>query len=341
MVSSGTVHSDLSSISSSLSNYSSETGSLAGSWQGPSYDSFSSKTEEFVSEYKSALESCMNAFATACDLYLEYKNAKDNLKIAQDNYGKATDYYNRAASCNDSAGMSRAKSDMNQAKTEIDKYTKIMEEKKVQIEANLQSASSVKLTASSMSNSANSSVGLQNNSANGGLQQISVTGSNVLNGNVIDTSKPVGAGTKYNLSDDDLAYLGYVAKREQGSVGGAKLELSLMANLYEKNQSKYSNVVDYVQNSGWFSSYSTSGYSYPGDEYVSAAKEVIANGNRYFSNNVVEHDCLSDISSISTGSVKDRSSYIPGETVIKNKYGAEYVFVGFAPDGGDPFGYMV
>ena len=44
------------------------------------------------------------------------------------------------------------------------------------------------------------------------------TGELVLNGNIIDTSKPVTTGEKYNLSDDDLAHLAYVAYREQGSV---------------------------------------------------------------------------------------------------------------------------
>ena len=160
-------------------------------------------------------------------------------------------------------------------------------------------------------------------------------------GNVIDVSSPVKTGEKYNLSDDDVAYLAYVAKREQGSVAGSKLELSLMCNLYEKSKGKYKSVVDYVKNSGWFAKDSTSSYQNPGADYVNAAKEVITEGNRYLPDNVVEHDCLSDITSISTGSVSNSSNYIPGKTVIKNRYGAKYVFVGFAPNGGDPFGYKV
>ena len=167
------------------------------------------------------------------------------------------------------------------------------------------------------------------------------TGEIVLNGSIIDTSKPVTIGEKYNLSDDDLAHLAYVAYREQGSVEGAKLELSLMCNLYEKNKSKYSSVRDYVDNSGWFASGSRKGYSYPGDNYFAAAKEVINEGQRYLPTNVVEHDCLSDITSISTGSSNSRSDYVPGKTVVKNRYDATYVFVGFAPNGGDPFGYLV
>lgn len=160
-------------------------------------------------------------------------------------------------------------------------------------------------------------------------------------GNVIDTSTPVTTGNKYNLSDEDLKYLAYVACREQGSVEGAKIELSLMANLYEKNKSKYKNVRDYVDNSGWFASGSRKGYKYPGDSYYNAAKEVLNDGNRYLTSNVVEHDCISDITSSSTGSKKDKSSYVAGKTVLTNRYGAKYVFVGFAPNGGDPFGYLV
>jgi hypothetical protein len=170
---------------------------------------------------------------------------------------------------------------------------------------------------------------------------VNVSGTNVTNGNIIDTSTPVGEGTKYNLSDDDLAHLAYVALREQGSVEGAKLELSLMANLYEKNASRYSSVRDYVENSGWFASGSRTGYSYPGDAYVQVAREVLNEGKRYLPSNVVEHDCISDLTSSSTGSVSDRSSYIPGQTVLANRYGSRYMFVGFAPNGGDPFGYLV
>jgi len=177
-------------------------------------------------------------------------------------------------------------------------------------------------------------------SSNGNSVSIGSGGAKV-DGNVINASSPVTSGNQYNLSDDDLAYLAYVAKQEQGSVDGAKLELSLMANLYEKNKSKYSDVKDYVKNSKWFASRSVNNYSYPGDDYYNAAKEVLNDGNRYLESNVVEHDCLSDISSISTGSVGNRSDYIPGETIIKNKMGATYKFIGFAPNNGDPFGYLV
>ncbi len=163
---------------------------------------------------------------------------------------------------------------------------------------------------------------------------------NVKNGNVIDTNTPVTSGKQYSLSDDELAYLAYVAKQEQGSVEGAKVELSLMANQYERSGSS-KEIDDYIRNSKWYASGSRTGYSYPGDSYVQAARDVLSDGNRYVGSNVVEHDYMGDITSISTGSKSNRSNYIPGETVITNCYGAKYVFVGFAPNNGDPFGYLV
>ena len=114
-----------------------------------------------------------------------------------------------------------------------------------------------------------------------------------------------------------------------------------MSKLYEKNKSKYKSVRDYVDYSGWFAKGSRTGYKYPGDDYFRVAKEIINGGQRYLPTNVVEHDCISDISSISTGSRSNKSDYIPGKTVINNVYTARYVFVGFAPNGGDPFGYLV
>ncbi len=165
MVSSGMVNSDSMSFMSSFSNFDSSISGLSAAWQGDSYNNFKSQVADFSSSFSTTITQQMNSFAKACDLYLEYKSAKDNLKIAQSNYAKAADYYNRAASCNDSTGMGRAKSDMNRLKTEIDKYIKIMEEKKVQIQASLQEASSEKLDASSISTSNSSAFGTSLNSA--------------------------------------------------------------------------------------------------------------------------------------------------------------------------------
>jgi len=70
--------------------------------------------------------------------------------------------------------------------------------------------------------------------SDGGSQTVVTTGAkcNLVNGNVIDTSKPFTTGKKYGYSDDDLKHLAYVGMREQGSVSGAKIEMTLMINLY-------------------------------------------------------------------------------------------------------------
>ena len=169
------------------------------------------------------------------------------------------------------------------------------------------------------------------------------------NSNIISTEVPVSVGKTYDLSQEDINYLAYVAMKEQASPEGAKIELSLILNRYEQNNRGYDNVRDYVKNCGWWSSSSTSNYKYPGDEYVAIAEDVLLDGNRYLPNNVVEHDYIGDITSVKVNGVSidpsDRSAYVPYETVIKNCYGATYTFVGFAPTSewgvkGDPFGYI-
>lgn len=165
----------------------------------------------------------------------------------------------------------------------------------------------------------------------------------------IDTNVPCAQGTQYNLSEEDKKYLAYVVKQEQGSAEGAKVELSLIINRYEKYGKNYDNVRDYVQNSGWFASGSTDNYKEPPAEYVDAVNDVLVDGNRYLPTNVVEHDCARNIVSVKVNGEEinknDRHLYVPYETVIENEWGAKYTFVGFAPTTewgvkGDPFGYM-
>ena len=72
---------------------------------------------------------------------------------------------------------------------------------------------------------------------------------------------------------------------------------------------------------------------------LAGVKDALVNGNRTLPLFVDEHDCFGDIESISTGSVRDRSAYVQGKTVVKNTYGSTWTFWCF-PDGhSDPFGY--
>lgn len=135
MVSGGTVSSDLGTLTSSLSKYSSEIDGLSSIWKGPSYDNLISKANDFVSEYTSTISGQMDAFASACDLYSQYVTAKNNYNISVSNY-------NKAANAKDTNYLATFKSD-------IDKYSNEMNTLKGQIESLLAKASSTKLEATS------------------------------------------------------------------------------------------------------------------------------------------------------------------------------------------------
>ena len=153
--------------------------------------------------------------------------------------------------------------------------------------------------------------------------------------------------TKYALSDEQLLKIARLCQQEQGTVAGAKAEASLMANQLETSASrkkKYGTGADglynWVRNGGWFSRAA----HWMDNGSVSAAVlaavgDVFVDGNRTLPLYVDEHDCLSDIKSISTGSVKDRNAYVQGKTVVKNRYGSTWTFWCFPDKSSDPFGY--
>lgn len=145
--------------------------------------------------------------------------------------------------------------------------------------------------------------------------------------------------TTYTLSNSQLKGIANLCYQEQGTIKGASAEASIMCNLFEK-QKKYTDLYDYVRNGGWFarSAYWMDNGSSSG-AVVEAVKDVIINGNRTLPTYVDEHDCFSDIKSISTGDVYDRDAYIKDVTVIKNVYGSTYTFYEFPDSYSDPFGY--
>ena len=152
---------------------------------------------------------------------------------------------------------------------------------------------------------------------------------------------------KYTLTSTQLQKLANLCVQEQGSVNGVKAEASLMANLLETSptrQEKWGTdgnaLYNYVRNGGWF--YRAAYFmdnTKVAKKYVDAVRDVLVNGNRTLPQYVDEHDCFSDIASISTGSVRDRSAYIQDETIIHNKMGSTYTFYSFPASGSDPFGY--
>lgn len=153
--------------------------------------------------------------------------------------------------------------------------------------------------------------------------------------------------TKYALTDDQLVRIARLCQQEQGTVTGAKAEASLMANQLETSasrRSKYGTGADglynWVRNGGWFAKaahWMDNGKV--SDAVLVGVKDVLVNGNRTLPLFVDEHDCLSDIKSISAGEVKDKSAYIQGKTVVKNRYGSTWTFWCFPDSTSDPFGY--
>ena len=152
---------------------------------------------------------------------------------------------------------------------------------------------------------------------------------------------------KYKLTATQLQKIANLCVQEQGSLAGVKAEASLMANLLETSeyrQNKYgtdgAGLYNFVRNGGWFyrAAYFMDGPKV-GQKYVEAVKDVLVNGNRVLPQYVDEHDCFSDISSISTGSVYNRDDYIQNKTIVRNKMGSVYTFYSFPASGSDPFGY--
>ena len=143
----------------------------------------------------------------------------------------------------------------------------------------------------------------------------------------------------YQLTDEQVLACARLCQQEQGTAKGAAAEMSLALNLYEKNQSRYSSVYDYMRNSGWFANaaYFMDNGRCNGDTLTAVIS--VLTGNRTLPEYVDEHDCFADILSISTGNKYVKSDYIPDVTAIKNTYGAEYTFYCFPDDNSDPFGY--
>lgn len=147
MVSSGTVNSDLNSTLTSLENYNTNIQSLNGSWQGDSYTNLVNKAEQFLNEYKSTIQGEMSAFASACDLYIEYQNVKKEI--------------------NELSALSSNKSGKTDYSSQIAALEEKLQRLKQEIEASLQSASSTSLSTSG----ANTEVGgLGGDSSNASLQ---------------------------------------------------------------------------------------------------------------------------------------------------------------------------
>lgn len=132
MVSSGKVNGDLSSISKSLSQYTSAISGLSGAWEGESYNNLSSKANDFIGDAEGKISKGMEAFANACDAYEEYLKLKDELK----------DYKSKLSSAK------AADSDTNDMSSKISYYNGLISSKNDEIEAKKKEIKSYLSTAS-------------------------------------------------------------------------------------------------------------------------------------------------------------------------------------------------
>ena len=171
-----------------------------------------------------------------------------------------------------------------------------------------------------------------------------------------DTSSTPSSGTPatgtgkfptYNLNDAQLKGVANILQHEQSGYEGMQAEASLMANLVDISGDDKATVDNLVKKAtgGWFAK-GKSRFNNPGnpnETAMDAARKVLIEGKRTVPRYVNEHDCFSDLTSVTTDgkSIKpsDRSAYKPHNTKISNRYGAKGIFHSFPNSESDPFYY--
>lgn len=160
-----------------------------------------------------------------------------------------------------------------------------------------------------------------------------------------------GEFTKYtDLTEQQIQELANLCKQEQGSLEGAAAEASLMANRFELYGNRFGTgaqgLYNYVRNSRWWADagyYMSNGSA--GEEYKEVVKAVLVNGKRTVPGYIDEHDCFSDLSSVTNNGtpvtrISERSQYVQHVTKIDNNYESSYTFYSFPTSTSDPFGYI-
>lgn len=184
-------------------------------------------------------------------------------------------------------------------------------------------------------------------------------------------------GQQYSLTEDEIKGVARMAWMENKCNDEAfRTEVSLMANLYEKNghgMGLTAYLTQAVGSGGWFATYKhfngfvgenaeelTRQFESEAEKWTKIVKEVLLGGERNLPPQIIEHDCFGDIVWVEVNGVKtyaenpggchgtglsDKSLYVTGQTKIHTVYQSEneyYVFYRFAggENGcGDPFGY--
>ncbi len=152
---------------------------------------------------------------------------------------------------------------------------------------------------------------------------------------------------KYNLNEQQIKGLAHIVEGEQPGIEGHYAEASLMANLNDISGNDKATTKNLIHRatSGWFAN-GAYRYNHPGNPAstaIQAVRDVIVGGKRTLPRYVNEHDCFSDLTSVSNNgksfSKTNRSEYKQYVTKIKNRYGASGTFYTFPNSKADPFYY--
>ena len=238
MVSSGTVRDNASSLQSTLSTYQSSIDGLNGNWKGPSYDNLTSKASSFVSEYQ-VINTQMESFASACDLYEQYQTAKTN-------YDTSVSNYNKAVGNNDSSSASTFQGDMA-------KYEKEMKDIKAKILEALNSAKSTTLTATktqanvSTPGSANANTNSTSSSTTSATPaKTSGASSNAKANAAVEWAKSIAADDSYGYINGGMGDGGYDCTQfVHAAYQAAGLDMS------DRGNHNQSTIVDYYTGMGF------------------------------------------------------------------------------------------
>ena len=132
MVSGDKVNSDLSTLTSYFSKYDSTVSSLDSSWKGASYDNLKSKANEFSSSFSSTIQKEMSAFASACELYEQYKSVKSDLENARSSYNHAVANGDKSSASTYNSRISELTTQLNNLKSQIQSYLTIASSEKLE-----------------------------------------------------------------------------------------------------------------------------------------------------------------------------------------------------------------
>ena len=153
----------------------------------------------------------------------------------------------------------------------------------------------------------------------------------------------MGYFPKYKLTDKQIRGIANIVLHEQGTIAGWYAEASQIANLAEL---RFGGDPVKAVKSGWYA-HGTSRYNAgtSNQTVINIVKRAFLDGYRTLPKYINEHDCMSDIQSVTEGgkSVKsDKSKWKRHTTVIKNRMGSTYYFYDFPggyKTGVDPCGY--